>query len=27
VDDYDTEPAEGRKKNDVTYGAGLGYRF
>ena len=27
VDDYDTKPAEGRKKNDITYGAGLGYRF
>jgi hypothetical protein len=27
ADDYDTEPAEGRKKNDVTYGLGLGYRF
>jgi putative salt-induced outer membrane protein len=27
ADDYDTEPAEGRKKNDITYGAGLGYRF
>jgi hypothetical protein len=27
VDDYDTLPAEGRKKNDITYGAGLGYRF
>ena len=27
ADDYDTEPAEGRKKNDVAYGLGLGYRF
>jgi putative salt-induced outer membrane protein len=27
ADDYDTEPAEGRKKNDMTYGVGLGYRF
>jgi putative salt-induced outer membrane protein len=27
ADDYDTEPAEGRKKNDMTYGLGLGYRL
>jgi putative salt-induced outer membrane protein len=27
ADDYDTDPAEGRKKNDTTYGVGLGYRF
>ena len=27
ADDYDTEPAEGRKKNDITYGLGLGYRL
>jgi putative salt-induced outer membrane protein YdiY len=27
ADDYDTEPAEGKQTNDMTYGLGLGYRF
>jgi putative salt-induced outer membrane protein YdiY len=27
AEDYDTDPAEGREKSDITYGAGLGYRF
>lgn len=26
-DDYDTKPAEGRKKNDIIYGVGLGYHL